>query len=316
MSLGAGAGPYDERSRKDPPMNGSDTQTADLKTQTLELADAALTYDIREAERDSAEPSLLLIGQPMDASGFNSLAPHFDDRRVVTYDPRGVSRSELSDEAGKPTVEARADDLHRLISALGEEPVDIFGSSGGASDGLALVSKHPEQVRTLVAHEPPLATTLPDRDAALAAADSIQATYERDGMGPAMAKFFQLAGLRGPIPAEFADQPAPDPADFGLPTSDDGRRDDPLLGNMISGTHYEPDFDALRAAPTRIVVAAGRESEGEFTHRAALAVAERLGTEATIFPSHHGGFLGGEFGQQGEPEPFAAKLREVLAADA
>ena len=128
-----------------------------------------------------------------------------------------------------------------------------------------------------------------------------------------MAKFIVLASLKGPVPADFADRPAPNPADFGLPTEDDGTRDDPLLGqNMISGTHYDPDFDALGAAPTRIVVAAGAESEGELAHRAALAVAERLGTEAVIFPSHHGGFLGGEFGMQGDPDAFAAALREVL----
>jgi pimeloyl-ACP methyl ester carboxylesterase len=296
-------------------MSQPSTQTADVKTQTLDVPGATLTYDIRESDGQSTEPTLLLIGQPMDASGFNSLAGHLQDRTVVTYDPRGVSRSELADDSAKPTVEDRADDLHRLISALGEGSLDIFGSSGGATDGLALVARHPEQVRTLVAHEPPLAGTLPDREAALAAAASIQATYEREGMGPAMAKFFVLAGLKGPIPADFADQPAPNPADFGLPTSDDGSRDDPLLGNMISGTHYELDFDALRAAPTRVVVAAGAESEGEFTHRAALAVAEGLRTEASIFPSHHGGFLGGEFGQQGEPEAFAVRLREVLAED-
>jgi pimeloyl-ACP methyl ester carboxylesterase len=296
-------------------MSKANTQTADLKTQTLDVPGATLAYDIREPEGENAKRTLVLIGQPMDASGFNSLAGHFRDRRVVTYDPRGVSRSELADDSAKPTVEDRADDLHRLISALGEGPVDLFGSSGGASDGLALVARHPEQVRTLVAHEPPLAGTLPDREAALAAAASIQATYEREGMGPAMAKFFALAGLKGPIPAEFADRPAPNPADFGLPTSDDGSRDDPLLGSMIAGTHYEPDFDALSAASTRIVVAAGAESEGEFTYRAALAVGERLRTEAAIFPSHHGGFLGGEFGQQGEPEAFAARLREVLAED-
>jgi pimeloyl-ACP methyl ester carboxylesterase len=255
-----------------------------------------------------------MIGQPMDASGFNSLAKHFRDRRVVTYDPRGVTRSELTDDSEKPTPEDRADDLHRLISELGSEPVDIFGSSGGAVDGLALVAKHPEQVHTLVAHEPPAAQVLPDREAALAAAAHVQETYERDGLGPAMAKFIGLTSLKGQIPADWADQPGPNPADFGLPTEDDGSRDDPLLRNMISGTHYEPDIDALRAASTRIVVAAGAESEGEFTHRAALAVAERLGTQATIFPSHHGGFLGGEFGQRGEPEAFAAKLREVLSA--
>jgi hypothetical protein len=48
------------------------------------------------------------------------------------------------------------------------------------------------------------------------------------------------------------------------------------------------------------------------THRAALAVAERLGTEPVIFPSHHGGFLGGERGWRGEPDAFAATLRDVL----
>jgi pimeloyl-ACP methyl ester carboxylesterase len=295
-------------------MTEPDTQTVDLMTETLEVPGARLAYDIREPDGESAEPTLLMIGQPMDASGFNSLAKHFRDRRVVTYDPRGVTRSELTDDSEKPTPEDRADDLHRLISELGSEPVDIFGSSGGAVDGLALVAKHPEQVRTLVAHEPPAAQVLPDREAALAAAAHVQETYERDGVGPAMAKFIGLTSLKGQIPADWADQPGPNPADFGLPTEDDGSRDDPLLRNMISGTHYEPDIDALRAASTRIVVAAGAESEGEFTHRAALAVAERLGTQATIFPSHHGGFLGGEFGQRGEPEAFAAKLREVLSA--
>jgi pimeloyl-ACP methyl ester carboxylesterase len=290
----------------------TETTTNHVKTQTLDVPGATLTYDVREAEGESTEPTLLMIGQPMDASGFASLAGHFRDRRVVTYDPRGVTRSRLKAGSGKPTPGERADDLHRLISALGPDPVEVFGSSGGALDGLTLVSQHPDQVRTLVAHEPPAAQVLPDREAALAAAASIQETYESDGMGPAMAKFMALTSLKGPIPADFANQPAPDPAAFGMPTEDDGSRDDPLLSNMVTGTHHELDFDALRGAATRIVVAAGVESEGEFTHRAAVAVAQRLGREATIFPSHHGGFLGGEFGYAGEPEAFAAKLREVL----
>ena len=194
--------------------------------------------------------------------------------------------------------------------------MDIFASSGGAVNGLVLVAEHPEQVRTLVAHEPPAAQVLPDREQALAAAVDIHETYERDGIGPAMAKFIALTSLKGPIPAHFADGPGPDPADFGLPTEDDGTRNDPLVGqNIVTGTHHEHDFDALRAAPTRIVIGAGAESEGVLTYRAALAVAERLGREAVIFPSHHAGFLGGEFGTQGDPDAFAATLREVLADD-
>ena len=291
-------------------MTDSNTQAADSKT--LEARGATIAYDVREAEGSSTHPTLLLIAQPMDARGFSSLAEHFRDRRVVTYDPRGVNRSELAEGSSKPTVEDRADDLHRLISELGSNPVDIFGSSGGATDGLELVARHPEQVHTLVAHEPPLAGLLPDREAALAAAVSVQETYERDGFGPAMAKFMALSSLKGPIPAEFAEGPAPDPSAFGMPAEDDGSRDDPLLSNMVGGTHYEPDFEALRAGSTRVVIGAGAESEGEMTHRAALAVAEGLEADAVIFPSHHGGFLGGEFGWAGEPEAFAVKLHEVL----
>jgi pimeloyl-ACP methyl ester carboxylesterase len=286
------------------------------KTHTLDVPGAALRYDVRDAEAESGEPLLLMIGSPMDASGFTTLARHFRDRTVVTYDPRGVSRSKRDDGKAYGTPDEHGDDLHRLISALGAGPVDVFASSGGAVNALALVARHPEQVRTLVAHEPPSAQVLPDREEALAAISDIHATYMRDGLGPGMAKFIAITGVKGPIPADYVDQPAPDPAMFGLPTEDDGSRDDPMVGeHIVAVTRYEFDFDALRAAPTRIVVAAGSESEGGFTYRAALAVAEGLGTEAVIFPSHHAGFLGGEFGQQGDPEAFAAKLRDVLTED-
>ena len=80
-------------------------------------------------------------------------------------------------------------------------------------------------------------------------------------------------------------------------------------------TAASPGFEPLRAASTRIVIAAGTESEGEMANRGAHAVAERFGTEPVIFPSHHGGFLGGEYGWPGEPDAFAAKLRDVLEAD-
>jgi pimeloyl-ACP methyl ester carboxylesterase len=286
------------------------------KTQTLDVPGASLRYDIRDAEPQTTAPVLLMIGSPMDASGFVTLAEHFRDRTVATYDPRGVGRSERADGANGSTPDEHADDLHRLISALGGGPVDIFASSGGAVNALALVARHPEQVRTLVAHEPPTAQVLPDREQALAATADVHETYMRDGLGPAMAKFIALTALKGPIPADFVDQPPPNPAELGLPTEDDGTRDHPMVGkHIVAVTHYEPDFDALRAASTHIVVAAGAESAGEMTHRAALSVAEKLGEEAVIFPSHHAGFLGGEFGTTGDPDAFAATLRRVLAED-
>lgn len=282
-------------------------------TRTLAVPGATLTYDVRPGGSSDATP-LFLIGSPMAAPGFGTLAGHFTDRTVVTYDPRGSERSELTEPTTPPTPEQHADDVHRIIQKLGGGPVDLFASSGGAVNALALVARHPEDVRMLVAHEPPLPTLLPDREAALAASRAVNETYRQGGWGAGMAHFIALVSHRGEFGADFAQQPAPDPAMFGLPTEDDGSRTDPLLGLALVGSiGYEPDIHALRSASTRIVIAAGDESEGELAYRGAIAVAERLGTEPVVFPSNHGGFLGGEYGQMGEPEAFAAKLREVLA---
>jgi hypothetical protein len=132
-------------------------------------------------------------------------------------------------------------------------------------------------------------------------------------MNAGMAHFIAVVMHRGAFTPEVLAQPAPDPQMFGMPAEDDGDRNDPMLGKTIlTIPAYEPDFDALRATPTRVIVAAGEGSTGEMTNRGAFALAERLGTEPVIFPSDHGGFLGGEYGQMGEPDAFAAKLREVL----
>ncbi len=287
---------------------------AEPETHTLDAPGAVLHYDVRRNDA-STQPTLLLIGSPMSAQGFVTQAGHFTDCTVVTYDPRGAGRSKRTDAASETTVEEHADDLHRLIDALDAGPVDIFASSGGAVNALALVAKHPEQVRILVAHEPPAAEELPDREAVLAACEGIKETYLREGFGPAMAKFIALVSHEGPIPTGFADQPGPDPATFGLPTVDDGSRDDALLClNMPSCPGYRHDFDALRAASARIVMAVGARSSTAMAGRGAVAVAGRLGTEPVTFPGGHDGFLGGEYGGMGQPDAFAATLRKVLSA--
>lgn len=287
----------------------------EAKTHTLEVPGALLRYDIRDGDGGSGtEPVLLIIGSPMGASGFGTLASHFTDRTVVTYDPRGAERSERTDGAPENTPDEHADDLHRLISTIGAGPVDLFASSGGAVNALALVAKHPEQVRTLVAHEPPVSQELPDREPVLAACTDIRDTYLQSGNGPAMAKFIALVSHKGLFPADYVEQPAPDPAAFGLPTEDDGVRNDALLRqNIMTCNYYQHDFDALRSASTRVVLGVGEESTDQLPARAAIAVAARLGTETVTFPSNHGGFLGDEYGMPGAPAEFAAKLREVLS---
>ena len=290
----------------------SDTMT-EIQTHTLDVPGAVLTYDVRPNE-SSMKPVLLLIGSPMGAGGFVTLAGFFSDRTVVTMDPRMTERSHRTDGALVTTADEQADDLHRLIAALDVGPVDAFASSGAAVTALALVAAHPEQVRTLVAHEPPIAAVLPDAEYAIAACRDIHDAYLRSGFGAGMAKFLALVMHQGEFPADYAQRPDPDPGMFGLPTEDDGSRNDPLLGHNVPALNeYVPDFDALRSASTRVVLAAGVDSRGTLAHRGAFAVADRLGPLPVFFPDGHAGFLGGEYGQTGQPEMFAANLREVLA---
>ena len=283
-------------------------------THTLETAEADIVYDVRRPlPTADGRPPLFMIAQPMDASGFATLASYFPDRTVVTYDPRGLGRSVRKDGRVENTPTLQAVDVHAVIEALGVGPVEMFASSGGAVTALALVTAHPEDLTTLVAHEPPIIPVLPDAEAAERARAGFRDIYEAKGTGAGMAAFVAMTSWRGEFTDEYFSQPSPDPAQFGMSAEDDGRRDDPLLSDRswpITG--YRPDVDALAAAPTRIVIAVGEESLGTFTGRAAVAIAELLGQQPTVFPSHHGGFMGGEYGYAGQPEEFARKLREVL----
>ncbi|MGW4679812.1 alpha/beta fold hydrolase [Micromonospora taraxaci] len=286
------------------------------QTHTLAVPGVDLVYDVRgPLPPAGGRPVLLMIGQPMAAEGFTALAPHFTDRTVVTYDPRGLGRSVRTDGRIDHTPQQQAADLHLLIEALGAGPVDVFASSGGAVTALELVAAYPGDVVTLVAHEPPINAVLPDADAAERARAGFYDAYQAKGAGAGMAAFIAMTSWQGEFTDAYFAQPTPDPAMFGMSTDDDGTRDDPLLSkNSWAITDYRPDPGLLAAAPTRIVIAVGEESAGTYTARTAHGMAALLGQQAVVFPSHHGGFLGGEFGYAGKPEEFAVRLREVLDA--
>ncbi|HEX6326250.1 MAG TPA: alpha/beta fold hydrolase, partial [Jiangellaceae bacterium] len=168
-------------------------------THTVEAPSAVLTYDIREPETPSKHRPLFIFGSPMGASGFEQLVSHFGDRTVITYDPRGMERS-TREPNSELTAEVHAEDYHRVIEAARLGPVDAFGSSGGGMCALHWVLAHPEDVRTLVSHEPPLVALLEDREMAIKVNADIVETYQREGFGPAMAKFIQVVMHQGPLP--------------------------------------------------------------------------------------------------------------------
>ncbi|MFC5182878.1 alpha/beta fold hydrolase [Actinomadura harenae] len=285
-----------------------------MTTNTLETPEVDLVHDVQgPLPTADGRPPLFLIGQPMTAEGFRALTARFPDRTVITYDPRGLGRSVRKDGRTDNDPETQARDVHALIEALGAGPVEMFASSGGAVTALALVAAYPGDVTTLVAHEPPMASVLPDAGAAARALAAVQDVYQAKGNNAGMAAFIAMTAWQGEYDDAYFAQPAPDPAAFGMPSEDDGTRDNPLLsGASRPITAYEPDVAALNAAPTRVVLAVGEETGDAFTARTARATAALLGGDAVVFPSHHGGFAGPEGGYPGKPEEFAQKLREVL----
>lgn len=285
------------------------TETRAVQTLTVGEGDDLITYDVRGdlAAATADRPALFILGSPMEASYFAPLADHFADRPVITYDPRGAARNPHG--TSQITPQQHAEDIHRVIEAAGAGPLDVFASSGGAVNALALLAAHPGDVRRVVAHEPPTAAWLPDRDTILAVAEDMRATYLSDGIGPAIAKFIALVMFDGELPDDYLDRPAPDPATFGMSAEDDGSRDDPLMRNLGPCNAYEPDLDALASLGDRLVVATGADSGQQMAARGGYSVAARLGSEVAVFPKGHGGFLPGD----GDPDGFAARLRELLA---
>jgi pimeloyl-ACP methyl ester carboxylesterase len=283
-------------------------------THVLHTTEADIAYDVHGPLPTAGGRSpLFMIGQPVTADGFAALASHFRDRTVVTYDPRGLGRSTRLDGRVEHAPRLQAGDVHAVIEALDAGPVEIFASSGGAVTALALVAAHADDVVTLVAHEPPLTAVLPDSVAAERAIAGFRSAYAAKGRGAGMAAFIAMTSWRGEFTDEYFAQPEADPAAFGLPSADDGSREDPVLSERSEAiSSYRPDVDALATASTRVVIAVGEESEGTFTGRASVATAELIGQRPTVFPSHHGGFLGPDSRYPGQPEAFARALRGVL----
>jgi len=169
------------------------TTSSDKTTHTLPTPEVDLVYDVYgPLPAPDGRPPLVMVGQPMCADGFATLAGLLGDRTVVTYDPRGLGRSVRRDGRveNDPVVQAR--DVHALVEALGAGPVELFGSSGGAITGLALVAAHPGDVTTFVAHEPPLLTVLPDAEAAQRAGAAVGEVYRAKGQGAGLAAFIAL----------------------------------------------------------------------------------------------------------------------------
>jgi pimeloyl-ACP methyl ester carboxylesterase len=276
------------------------TITDGITTGSLDVPGARLHYEVR-----GAGPLVFVVGSPMGAADFASFADALaTDHTVVTYDPRGLAGSTIDDPTQDAAPDLRADDVAAILDALGAESADVFGSSGGAVTGLALVTRHPGRVRTLIAHEPPLLELLPDADAQRAATDAIIETFHRDGPEAAFVHFMTNAGYDMSDP-KLGPPPGPEPteAELAKRMADAARFFDHELRDT---TRYLPDVAALRASSTKVLVGIGVESGHLLTHRTSTALCELLGSSPVEFPGEHGGFMA-------HPVAFADRIRELLA---
>jgi clorobiocin/coumermycin A biosynthesis protein CloN7/CouN7 len=261
---------------------------------SLRVPGAGLYYEVQ-----GSGPVLMLVGHPMGVSGFAAIAPLLGEAyTVVTYDPRGFGRSSIDDPDQDAEPDLLADDVRRVLDAVGDGPVHVFGSSGGAVTALALAARYPSHVETLVAHEPPLAPLLPDADEARAEIDDVYDTYQNKGIGAAWQRFATFSGIEmGPQGEDATPQP---PSAEAVAMSERFFRH-----GLLPIALYQPDFSALQGTQVRVVIAGGTTSRGQFAQRTAVALADRLGTPLIDFPGGHVGFAS-------DSKDFAAVLRRAL----
>jgi len=272
------------------------TSTVPVRTGSLEVPDGRLYYELR-----GEGPLVVLVGAPMDANSFAPLADLLaTDHTVLTTDPRGINRSTLHNPLQDSTPALRADDLYRLLTHVDAGRATILGSSGGAITALALAQTHPELLATVIAHEPPIAELLDDRDEIHAQTDDVIISYLGGDVLGAWTKFFEQADIKLPPGAvEYMFGGDRDPQAVA-----DERR---WFAHELRGTtHWQPDLDALRAVADRIVIGIGEESTGQECDRTSRALGAELGIEPTLFPGDHTGFAE-------DPAAFEPRLREVLA---
>ncbi|MFI6024910.1 alpha/beta fold hydrolase [Amycolatopsis magusensis] len=252
-------------------------------SRTLQVPGATLHYDVQ-----GSGPAVLCVpGGPADASSFTTFAAELAaDHTVITYDPRGLSRSAIDGAPGEDLVGRHADDAHRLLAEVSTEPGFVFASSGGGMTTMELLRRHPGQVRAAILHEPPTTSLLPAREDEARRTAAIDEAYRTGGAFAAIAVFLEGTGLGG------------DHGDGGEPTPEMREQMAAMQPNldfffahlMHALGDYRPDYTALRSLADRITVAIGEESRGQLAYEAAVALADELGVEPALFPGDHGGY--------------------------
>lgn len=266
------------------------------RTGTVKAPGARLFYQAR----GSGPFLMMLCGGAAGAGGFDTIVPYLAaDYTVVTYDRRGLSRSPLDDPDKDPaiTIATHSDDVHRILIALGAAPAMVFGSSIGALIGLDLLIRHPEDVRMLVAHEPPAGSL---RAGGEKPAVSFTDIYQRTGDADAALRQFAASLTPKNLPPLTPDRQAGDQTRT--------RNSEFFITNDAPAVQrYRLDLDALKGLTSQVAIGGGRDGREFSPYASASGLACRLGISLREFPGHHSGYAI-------YPAEFARSLHQALRA--
>ncbi len=264
---------------------------------TLKVPGAQLSYEV-----SGSRPLLILIpGAAGVGEVFRQVAHDLIAQyQVVTYDRRGFSRSHLDGpQDDEHRISTDADDVRLLIEHLTDQPATVFGNSSGASVALEVLTRYPELVQTVVAHEPPVVTLLRDASAWLAFLDGIYETYQKEGVPAAMHQFAN--GAIGSVDHQVIEQAMRENAnEFTLSNATYW-----MEHELRQYPQIEPDLAALAAHASQLVLVGGRDAQDKVPYLSNKALASHLGLTLVDFPGGHLGFIA-------SPTAFAKALVRVL----
>jgi pimeloyl-ACP methyl ester carboxylesterase len=265
---------------------------------TLKVPDAQLYYEV------SGDGSLLILipGAKGEAEVFRPLAHLLSAQyQVVIYDRRGFSRSTLDGPQDYDhRLETDADDVRRLIEHLTGQPAIVFGSSSGAIVALEVISHYSAQAQTVVAHEPPAVSLLPDAAKWLAFFDEVYDTYHKEGIPKAMHQFG--SGAFGSGDQQLMERAQREHTNKY--TLSNARYW--MEHELRQYPRVELDLSALAANAEQIVLAGGRDAQDQLPYQPNRVLARRLGREIVNFPGGHLGFVS-------SPAEFAKELVNALS---
>jgi pimeloyl-ACP methyl ester carboxylesterase len=228
--------------------------------------------------RGDGPPLLLVAGGLADAGQLNALGDALArQRKVITYDRRGNSRSPAPAGWTTTTVEEQTDDAAALLAALQIPAASVYGHSIGAPIALDLALRRPELVDAAILHDPVLLSVLADPGGVLALAGPLIEDAMAAG-GPAAAadafyRFAVGAAVDALEPATYQRMLADGAVLFGVEFQ------------TLSG--WRVDEEALRRARVPMLLLAGAESP-PFFGEAADWLAARLGGATERVPGGHG----------------------------